>query len=203
MHSSEAELLELGADSLNGGVVGELGLGLDLLLLGLVELLGLGLSLALEFLDDSLALPADLGGELTELASVSVGLDSENLERLGHDHSLLLIIREGNSLEDLQSLESSLAAGRLVRQHAAERSPEHAGGRAVMLEVSSGVSVVGLVQEVLEVELVSEQGARKDKRFASNNNDTLAAEQLMGNLGGESADQVASSVYDNLLFEHT
>jgi hypothetical protein len=203
MHSSEAELLQLGADSLNGGVAGELGLGFELLLLSLVVLLRFGLSLGLELRDDSLALPADLGGELTELAGLSVGLDSENLEGLGNDHSLLLVIRIGNTLEDLQSLESSLAAGRLVRKHATERSPEHARGSAVVLEVSSGVGVVGLVQEVLEVKLVSEQRARKNQLLASNDNDALTTEQLMCNLGGESADQVSSSVYDNLLFEHT
>lgn len=203
MHSSEAELLELGADGLNAGVVGELGLGGDLLLLGLVVLLGLGLSLRLEVLDNSLALPADVAGELTKEAGASVGLDSENLEGLRDDHSLLGVIRVGNALEDLESLESGLTAGGLVRDHAAEGSPEHARRRAVVLEVSSGVSVVGLAQELVVVELVSEQRARKNKLLASDDDNALSPEQLVCNLGGESADQVSSSVYDNLLFEHT
>jgi len=72
-----------------------------------------------------------------------------------------------------------------------------------MLEVAAGVRVVGLVEELMVVQLVPEQRARQHELFAAHHDDLLAAQQLVRNDGGESAYQVSSSVYDNLLFEHT
>mmetsp|Transcript_7958 Transcript_7958/g.12307 ORF Transcript_7958/g.12307 Transcript_7958/m.12307 type:complete len:206 (+) Transcript_7958:139-756(+) len=184
-------------------VVEGLGLGSDLLLLGLEELLALCLSLLFEGLDDGGSSPADLLSELSKEASLSVGLDSQDLEGLGHDHSLLLIIREGDTLEHLESLESGGTSGGLVGKHASQASPEHAGGSSVVLESSAGVGVDGLSQELLIVEVISEEGAGEDQLLAANHDNLLTSEELLGDLGSESSDEVASSIYDNLLFEHT
>ena len=51
-----------------------------------------------------------------------------------------------------------------------------------MLEVSSWVSVVGLVYEFMIFDVVSELGSRKLKTFTSNNNDSLTTEKLFGYL---------------------
>lgn len=179
------------------------GLGGNLLGLVLEVLVGLCLSLLFHGGDEVLLGPSDVAGEFSEFAEVSVCLQSEDLEGLGHDHSLSLVIWVRNSLEDLEVLESSLSSGFFVGSHTSEGSPEHSGGRSEMLEVSSGVSVVGLPQELVVVKLISEQRTGQAEALASDNDDLLASEQLVSDNGGESAYQVSSSVYDNLLFEHT
>ena len=122
---SESVLGELSVNLSEGFVIESLGLGGGLLLLGLEVLLRLGESLLLEGSGDVSLGPSVHGSELSDSASFSLGLDSENLEGLGNDHSLLLIIGEGNSLEDLQSLEGSSTSGRFMGEHSSNNSPEH------------------------------------------------------------------------------
>ena len=72
-----------------------------------------------------------------------------------------------------------------------------------MLEILSWVGVAGLVEEFCEFKVVSEERSRIDELLTSHNNDSLTSEDLVGDLGSESSDEVASSIDDNLLFEHT
>merc|ERR1712216_642124 len=129
----------------NGGnllVLEGLGLGGDLLLLVLVVSLRLDLSLLFNRLDDLSLVPSDMGSKISENAEVRLWLESQNLEGLWHDHSLLLVVWEWDSLENLELLESSLTSGGLVWGHASENSPEDSGWGSVMDKLSSWVGVV-------------------------------------------------------------
>ena len=149
-----SELLVESSDSL---VSGSLSASSDLLGLELVELLGLDLSLGLELLDNVTLGPAGEGRDISKLAVVSVGLHSQDSEGLGHNHSLLVVVGEGNSLEHLQLLEGGGTTGRLVGEHASHGLPEHARGGGEVLESTAGVSVDSFVLSSLPSELVSEE----------------------------------------------
>jgi len=123
---SEAILLELSGESSDGFVTKGRFAGSFLLGLENVELLSLNLSLFLKLSNKGGFGPSALGSEVAEGAELSVGLESEDLEGLGHDNSLLVIVRERNTLENLQATESGGALGGFVRHHAAGGFPEEA-----------------------------------------------------------------------------
>ena len=123
---SESELGELSIEGSDALVLGGLGLGGDLLLLGGVEGGRLDLSLLLEFVDDVGLGPTGERGQLSERAVVPVGLQTERAESIRNHHSLLLVVWEGDTLEDLQLAESGGATGQLVWEHAARALPENA-----------------------------------------------------------------------------
>lgn len=79
-----------------------------------------------------LVLPADLVAQTANGAVLAAGLQSEDTEGLGNDHLLLLVVRGGDTLEDLESLKSSGATGSLVRGHATDSLVEDAGRGAEM-----------------------------------------------------------------------
>ena len=123
---SESELGELCVEGSDALVLRGLGLGSNLLLLGGVEGGRLNLSLFLELVDDVSLGPTGERGQLSERAVVPVGLQAERAECVRNHHSLLLVVWEGNTLEDLQLAESGGASGQLVGQHAASALPENA-----------------------------------------------------------------------------
>ena len=67
---------------------------------------------------------------------------------------------------------------------------------------ASGVGVITLLKEFSEFELASEERTRFHQEFASYDNNSLTVEELLGYLGSESAEQVASAINYYLLFEH-
>lgn len=68
--------------------------------------------------------------ETTDSAVLAAGLEPQNPQGLGNNDALLLVVGSGNTLEGLQALHGGLTAGGLVRNHAADGSPEHLGGGA-------------------------------------------------------------------------
>jgi len=172
--SSEAEAGELRLELGDSLVVN--GLGASGFLLGLesVESGGLDLSLVFQFVDEVQLGPAGLGSEITNGAEFSVGLQSENLEGLWDDHSLLVVEWEWDSLVDSKTAESGLTAWLLVGEHAADDLPEHTGWALPMLETASWVGVDALVHHILSVHLVSEERARLENLFATDDDDSLA-----------------------------
>jgi len=68
--------------------------------------------------------------ETTDSAVLAAGLEPQNPQGLGNNDTLLLVVGSGNTLERLQALHGGLTAGGLVRNHAADGSPEHLGGGA-------------------------------------------------------------------------
>ena len=173
-----------------------LGAGICLLLLSGVPGLGLGLSLGFEIGDDAFLGPAGDSGELTESAEVSAGLQAEGSESIRDDHSLLLIIGERNTLEDLQLAESGGASWQLVGEHASEGLPENTGGSFPVLGSAAWVGVDALLHNVLSNDVVSLERARLEDLFASDDGDALTAEQFLSDDTGKTALKVTSSVND-------
>ena len=82
--------------------------------------------------DNILVLPADLVAETADSAVLAAGLQAQDTEGLGNNHLLLLVVRGGNTLEDLEALKGGGTAGGLVGDHAADGLVENAGGGAEM-----------------------------------------------------------------------
>lgn len=89
-----------------------------------------------------LVLPADLVAQTANCAVLATGLESEDAERLGDDHLLLLVVRGRDTLEDLKPLESGGAAGSLVGNHATDGLVEDARRGAEVEGACGNVSVV-------------------------------------------------------------
>jgi hypothetical protein len=200
---SEAEFSKLIVELLEICAAGGLLSGLKLLLFAFPELGWLDLSLLLEASNEVFSGPANLLSEVSKNAELSVGLQSEDLEGIGNNNSLLLVIGEGDTFEDLQTAESSRALGGLVGEHSSNHSPEDAWWSSEVDMSLSGVGVSCLVEELVELQLVSEERTRLEESLASNNNDSLTVLELLGNFRCKSTNQVASAIYNNLLFEHT
>jgi len=199
---SVTQLGKLRVESSNALVAG--GLGASGLLLGLegVESSGLGLSLLLEAGDNVTLSPAGEGSKITERSELSLGLETEGAESVWHDHALLLVVGEGHALEDLQLAESSGTSGQLVGEHAAHALPENARGGSPVLLTAAGVRVNTLVHHILTNDLVSLDPAGLEDLLAAHNGDALARQELLSDNASEAALEVASSVNDQLLFEH-
>ena len=157
---------------------------------------GLDLSLLLKSGDDASLGPASDGSEVSERAEVSVGLESEGSESVRDDHSLLLVIGVGDTLEDLQLVESGGALGELVGEHASEALPENARGGLPMLGATARVGVNALLHNVLSNDLVSLEGTRLKDLLTADDGDALSTEKLLGDHTSEAALQVTSSVND-------
>ena len=163
---------------------------------------GLDLSLLFEGSDNVSLGPASDGSEITERAEVSAGLEAESSKSVGDDHSLLLVIGEGNTLEDLQLVESGGALGELVGEHASGALPENARGGLPVLGATAWVGVNALLHNVLSNDLVSLEGTRLEDLLATHHDDALSTQKFLCNNAGETALQVTSSVNNQLLFEH-
>jgi hypothetical protein len=190
-------LVTKSGESLGGLGVSNLGMG-SLGLLGQSGLLGvvggrLDLSLLLEVGDNVLVLPAKLVGDSANGAVLSAGLESQNSQGLGDHHSLLLVVRGRDTLEDLESLQSSLTSGGLVGDHTSNGLVEDSRGGSEMERTVSSVESGGLSQVSGVLELGSEKLLGDVKSLASHNDNVLAVEDLLGNGGGESTEEVSLS----------
>lgn len=65
-------------------------------------------------------------------AVLATGLQPEDPQCLGDNHTLLLVVRRGNTLKELEAFKSSRTAGCLVRNHTADGAVEDLGGGTVM-----------------------------------------------------------------------
>ena len=91
-----------------------------------MELGRLDLALGLELANELPLLPASLFGESTEFAVLSVAFQSLTLKSVGDNNSLLLVVGEGDALEDSQATERVGTDGLLVWKHATDDFPEDA-----------------------------------------------------------------------------
>ena len=71
-----------------------------------------------------------------------------------------------------------------------------------MLDPSSWVVRRSLVQELVELHFVSKERARFVQRLATDNNHSLAVQQLLGHNGGQTTHQVTFSVDNYQFFKH-
>lgn len=87
-------------------------------------------------------------------------------------------------------------------KHASDGSPEDSGRSSVVSGTSSGVMDHLLSHELGELDLVSEEGSRDIDSFSSDDNDSLAAEELFGDDGSQSTEEVTLSVNDDFFLKH-
>ena len=136
-----------------------------------MEGLCLDLPLLLEAVDDILVTPADLVREalisrliLCEMcrktethldrAELASWLQPQHPQRLRNHHLLLAVVGRGDTLEQLQALESGGASCRLVGDHAADGAVEDLGrGAEVEGTVLFRVHEVLFVKEVVVAQL--------------------------------------------------
>lgn len=189
--------LELASDVLDG-LLSDLSKSL-----GTLEVRGgAGTALVLELVDDGSVLPADFRGETTQNGVSSVGAESEGAEGVGHDEALNLVIRRGDTLEDLQAAESSHTLGSLVGEHTTDDSPEDLSGRTVVEGTVTGVGVRALAQEGQILDLVTVQGSADVDTLTTNGHNLLAGQEFLGNRGRQTAQQMSSAINNHLLLEH-
>lgn len=180
--------------------------GSDLLLQGgllLVVCGTLGLAALLESLDDLEMLVADLVTETADRSVFATGLQAQDAEGSGNDDALFVVVGRGDTLENLKTVQRSLAAGGLVADHAADSLVEDAAGGAEVEGASGLVEAGGLAQVGVVFELVAEELARDVEVLATHNSDVLAVENFLGHDGSETTEEVVLAVNDNLLLKGT
>lgn len=171
-------------------------------LLALVVGRGLGLSSVLQSANNVLVLPANLVAQTANGAVLAAGLESENTESLGDDHLLLLVVGRGDTLKDLEALESGGTTGSLVGDHATDGLVEDSGRSTEVERTSAGGVVSGDLSEVgVVLELRAEELARDVESLAADDDNLLAAKELLGDNGGESAKEMALAIDDDNLLE--
>lgn len=98
---SEAVLLKLSGERGHALVVHGFLASISLLDFQRVEFGSLILALLFKSLNEALLGPAALSSEISEGTELAVSLQSEDLECFGDNDTLLVVVGEGNSLEDL------------------------------------------------------------------------------------------------------
>lgn len=157
----------------------------------------LDFALGLELVDSLHVVPTDLVGNALDGGELTAGLKTENTEGGGDDHELLSVVRRGNTLVDLQSLESGSTTGGLVGKHAANGLVEDARGSTVVEGTGLlGVNQVALVKVGVVLELVAEEGAGDVDELGSNDDNLLAGKELLGQGGGETTKEVTLAVHN-------
>ena len=87
-------------------------------------------------------------------AVLATRLQSEDTQSLRDNHPLLLIVRRGNTLKELETLQSSSTASSLVGDHTANGPVENLGRSAVVEGAGLfRVDNVAFVQEVVVPQL--------------------------------------------------
>lgn len=85
----------------------------------------LSLALVLKSGHDVAVLPADLLGDLSQLAGGTTGAEADDGEGLGNNELLLLVEGRGATLEDTELLEGDGTALALVGAHSTDGAEEH------------------------------------------------------------------------------
>jgi len=168
---------------------------LPCLLLALVVRGALDLSPLLEPGNDVLIFPAELMTQSANRAVLASGLQPQNPQRLRDNHALLVVIRRRNAFEGLKALQRRSASGSLVWDHASDSSPEHLGGCAEVEGATTGGVVASLLaQECRVLQFRAEELARDVESLASNDDDLLAIEQLLGHYAGETTQKMSLAI---------
>lgn len=167
-------------------------------LLALVVGGSLGLSSLFQTSNNILVLPANLMAETANGAVLAAGLEAEDSEGLGNDHLLLLVVGRGDTLENLEALESGGTTRGLVGDHATDGLVEDSGGSTEVEGTSAGGVVTGHLSQVgVVLEFCTEELARDVERFTADNNDLLTAEELLSDNAGKSAKEMALAIDDD------
>lgn len=186
-------LLQLGVELgdfwvLDGGLEG----GVELLSAGSVG----GGPLLFELSADLGVVPADLGANVTEDAELGGRLEAELSHGLW-DEDVAGGVLLWDAGEGLEVGEGSLAADGLVGAHTTDGLADDLGW-VVEMEWTALVVEVGALLEVLHVVgLGTELGAGDVDLLAVDDDDLLAVQELLGDDGAETTEQVVAGVDDD------
>lgn len=126
-----------------------------------------------QLVNNRLVLPTNGSRQLTDGGVLSTLLQSQHSQSLWHNNSLLLVVWRWNTLKHLQSLQSSLTSGGLVRNHTSDGFVQNSRwGSEVEWTLGSVVSG-SLSQVVVELQLVSEELTGDVQGLASDNDNLL------------------------------
>ena len=132
--------------------------------------------------------PAALLADVSEDAELGSGLESHGFEGVGDDNLLFGVKGEGYSVEALESAKSGGSLGGFMGEHASDDSPKVSAGGLLMDGALLGVGAHSLSEEVHEFQLVSVMASRNEGGFTSDDDDSLALFELLGDVGGESTE---------------
>ena len=177
---------------LDGG--GALG---DRLALLLVPLRRLGLARLLEPRHRVGVLPAHGGAQLAQADELVAVREPQDLEGVGHDQALDLVVRRRDPFVGLEPVEGRGAALGLVRDHAADGPPDDAGGRAEVDGALLRLRQHALAQEALVLGALADEAAGEHRLLGPDDDDVVADEELLGDDGGEAAEHVPAGVDDD------
>ena len=101
----------------------------------------------------------EIGGYIyLDSAVLATRLQSEDTQSLRDNHPLLLIVRRGDTLKELETLQSSSTASSLVGDHTENGPVENLGGCAVVEGAGFfGVDNVAFVEEVVVAQLYAQK----------------------------------------------
>jgi len=168
-------------------------------LLALVIGGALRLAPLLESRNNVLVLPTNFMAETAHSAVLASGLEPKNTEGLRNNHLLLLVVRRRNALEDLEALKGGSAASGLMGDHATDSLVEDTGGSAEVEGTAAGGVVPGHLAKIgMVLELSAEELARDVQGLAADDDNLLAAKELLGDNAGQAAKQVALAIDHNL-----
>ena len=143
------------------------------------------------------------------------GLESQDAESSGHDHTLLAVIWWRNTFKKFEAVECGSATSSLVGNHATDCLKENLGGSAMMEWTRFlGVDDMAFMKEVVVAKLqpdgmlevyhsieysehtylVAEEATGDVNLLASDYNNLLARQDLFGDNGRQPAQEVALTV---------
>lgn len=168
-----------------------------------MEGLGFVQSFLLQLLNQIPFVPSNRFAQLSQEAEFSSKFKSHDFQCLGNVGLFGIGIWVGAALENLESFQGSLSSGGLVREHSSNASPEELG-RGLEV-VGSSLSWVAIGDFVLPFEILNSsviKESAEDDFFGSDDDDSLSAEQFLGNDSGHSSHHVSFGIDNNLLLKH-
>lgn len=168
-----SQLLSLGSNGLSTEVGSSL--------LTLIESLSVSLALLLQVGNHILVLPSDLIGDAAQSGELASGLQVNDTQGTGDNHTLGLVVWWGDSLEHLQAAQSCLSTSGLVGDHTAQGTVEDTGGGAEMERSVLGVGASTLAQVAVDLDLVTEERSRYVHLLTADHNHLLSVQQKLGN----------------------
>ena len=147
-------------------------------------------------------LPSDVVGETAEHAEAASRTKVSHAKGVRNDHALHASVLGRDTLESLEAGECLISALDLAGKHAADHAPDDLGRSPVVDRTTLRVRERALAKESSELDLVADQRSRNVHVLTPNNDNLLALQKLLGNEGGKTAKEMATSVDNDSLFEH-
>merc|ERR1711928_22528 len=159
--------------------------------LGLVVHSIFGLAFLFQSLNNRFVFPSSFVGQTSDLTIFASWFQLQDTECRGNNHSLLSVIRVGDAIEDLQSVESLHSSLGFVRNHSSDHLEETLARSTEVVRSLGWFGVHSLSQILQHLEFVSVEVTRDANTLASYNHDALTTKDLLCNDGCKTTHEVA------------